>query len=137
MLLRLGRPGEAEPLLARCLEISDRLWPDGSTGHGADRRHATISLMGESLRDLGRFADAEPLLLKAWAHLNALAKPPALKRDHAVRLVKLYEAWDKAEPGRGHQANAARWKESLDALSAAIPPAEAPDATPRNPVAPR
>jgi serine/threonine protein kinase/tetratricopeptide (TPR) repeat protein len=115
MLLRLGRPGEAEPLLRDCLAISERLWPDGTAGPGPDRRHATFGLMGEALRDLGRFADAEPLLLKAWDHFKA-AKP-ALKRDHAARLLKLYEAWDKAEPGRGHQESAAEWKQVLDTLA--------------------
>jgi hypothetical protein len=30
-------------------------------------------------------------------------------------LVELYTAWDKSEPGKGHDARAAKWKATLDA----------------------
>lgn len=35
--------------------------------------------------------------------------------------MKLYESWDKAEPGKGHDAKAAEWKARLEAVT---PPAE-------------
>ncbi len=33
--------------------------------------------------------------------------------------MRLYEAWDKADPGKGYDAKAAQWKARLDALTPA------------------
>ena len=33
-------------------------------------------------------------------------------------LVKLYESWDAAEPGKGHDAKAAEWRAKLDEFNA-------------------
>lgn len=30
--------------------------------------------------------------------------------------MRLYEAWDKADPGKGYDAKAAQWQAKLDAL---------------------
>jgi hypothetical protein len=68
-----------------------------------------MSVMGEALAGLGRFREAEPLLLRAWDHL-------AERRDCAQRLVSLYEAWHTAEPGGGFDAKAAQWKGRLEEL---------------------
>jgi hypothetical protein len=38
------------------------------------------------------------------------------------RLVKLYEAWDAAEPGRGFDRKAVEWQEGLEEPGAASRP---------------
>lgn len=37
--------------------------------------------------------------------------------------VKLYESWDKAEPGKGYDVKAAEWKAKLDASTPPTEPA--------------
>ena len=35
---------------------------------------------------------------------------PSQKRDALERIIKLYESWDAAEPGKGYDAKAAEWR---------------------------
>ena len=35
------------------------------------------------------------------------------KREALERVIKLYEAWDAAEPGQGHTERAAEWRAKL------------------------
>jgi eukaryotic-like serine/threonine-protein kinase len=96
-LLVAGRPEEAEVELRRALEGRRRVVGAANP--------ATVQAMSElavALTATGRYGEAEALLLEAWA-----AKPSDSVRD---RLVKLYSAWASAEPGRGHDAQAADWK---------------------------
>ena len=56
------------------------------------------SLLGASLIALGRFDEAETVLLDARRDLDALARPPRGDLDATIRrLVQLYEAWGKHE----------------------------------------
>jgi serine/threonine-protein kinase len=63
------------------------------------------SLLGACLTDLGRYAEAEPLLTKGYAVLvkdkedGAKRAPDALKR-----LINLYTAWGKPEKAAEYQA---------------------------------
>ena len=36
------------------------------------------------------------------------------KRRALDRVVRLYESWEKAEPGKGHESKAAEWRARLD-----------------------
>ena len=36
------------------------------------------------------------------------------RREALARVVHLYEAWDKAKPGKGYDAKATEWKAKLD-----------------------
>jgi tetratricopeptide (TPR) repeat protein/tRNA A-37 threonylcarbamoyl transferase component Bud32 len=96
-LLAAGKPSEAEVELRRAVEGRRRVLGEANA--------ATVQAMSElalALTATGRYSEAEVLLLEAWK-----AKPSDAVRD---RLVKLYSAWAPAEPGRGHDAQAARWR---------------------------
>lgn len=63
-----------------------------------------------------RFAEAEKPQLEA-RDIIGRALPP----DHPIAgemsksLAQLYEAWDKAEPGKGYDAKAAEWRKKMAA----------------------
>lgn len=105
----------------------------------------TKSLLGEALLGQSRFGEAEPMLVSAYGELtkNPRGIPRAaeigmdLKYDALRRAVRLYEAWDAAEPGYGHDRKAAEWRARLKTWQPASRPAETPptdapvDAPPR------
>jgi hypothetical protein len=121
---------EAESLLRECLEIRVKTIPDDW------RVPNTRSMLGGAILacaelDPGltpsscanRLREAEPFLLDGYAGLkdNASVPTPAQiggfdrRREALERVVRLYEVWDKAEPGRGHDAKATEWRKRLDA----------------------
>ncbi len=89
--LELAResPRAAEPLLRRALDIQRRAFP------GNDTRVATTeSLLGGALVAVGRYPEAEPLLLHARGVLDqargrSAREAPATR----TRLARLYGAW--------------------------------------------
>jgi len=105
MLVALGRAhlgqGEAklaEPYLREAAEIRHKVLEGHWLTANAD------SLLGACLVEEGNYAQAEPLLLKAYHDLRAADSAPAVRRQQArERIVKLYEAWHKPE-------KAAQWK---------------------------
>jgi tetratricopeptide (TPR) repeat protein len=123
---------EAEPILHDCLQIRRKLFPDGHPRQWIT--YNTMSMLGESLVLQGKCADAEPLLLDAYRALkdDPRVPPPAppLRINVQLRLlgniVHLYEAWHKAEPGKGYDAKAAEWRAKLDASTPAPIPAPEP-----------
>jgi tetratricopeptide (TPR) repeat protein len=121
---------EAEPLLRECLEIRVKTIPDDwrvpntrSMLGGAILACAELDPALNSAARADRLREAEPLLLDGYAGLkdNASVPTPAQtggfdrRREALERVVRLYEVWDKAEPGRGHDAKAAEWRKRLDA----------------------
>ncbi len=72
--------------------------------------------LGQALFDLRRFAEAEAELVEA-ERVFGLARPSKAPRDEYPnclrKLVALYEAWDKDEPGKGMDAKAAMWRDRL------------------------
>jgi hypothetical protein len=74
--------------------------------------------LGSSLARLGRFRQAEPELLAAERVFAVVPGVAERHRKCVEALVTFYESWDKAEPGRGHDTQAAKWKTALDALEA-------------------
>jgi len=105
---------EAEELLRQCLEI--RKLAHGDT----DWRSAHVmSLLGASLAGQGKFDEAEPLLLDAYNQMKDNAETiPEYYRDDRIRqaldrIVKLYESWDAAEPGKGYADKAAEYRAML------------------------
>lgn len=92
-LLAQGQAAEAEPLAREALEIFRAKAP------GSWRIADAESVLGGCLADLGRFTEAEPLLLGSYAVLSreqeaagARAAPAALNR-----IIGLYTAWDRPE----------------------------------------
>jgi len=97
-----GEFTDAEQLLRVCLLTRQKELP---AEHWliADTR----SLLGEAVAGQRRFDEAEPLLLDAYAGLNAGREaPPANKREAAARIVRFYESWNKPEEAR-------EWREAL------------------------
>jgi tetratricopeptide (TPR) repeat protein len=104
------KPAEAELKLRECLNIRRKIQPDVWT------TFETESILGESLMDQKKFADAEPLLLSGYEGMQQRVDAiPSQVRPRVAkaleRVVKLYEAWGKAD-------RATRWKE-LQAAKAA------------------
>jgi tetratricopeptide (TPR) repeat protein len=86
-------PASAEPLLRQALQIRRRAFSE------SDWRIATArSLLGEALTSLGRYDEAERLLLEAKAALKDGPGPAGREaRSTAERLSALYKAWGRPE----------------------------------------
>jgi tetratricopeptide (TPR) repeat protein len=89
---------------------------------GAQDRYlgAFLLQLGRARQRVGLSAGAEPALLDAHQILTKSRGPThAATRDCTATLASFYEAWDKSEPGKGHDTQAAEWKAKLDAIDAA------------------
>lgn len=93
ILIKTGRPQEAEPVLREALAIREQ-----RSHRPIDVAFASGSL-GECLLTQKRYAEAEPLLVASYQTLKNIQVPqsPALKEAHD-RLIALYTAWDKPVP---------------------------------------
>ena len=104
-LLNQARWSEAEALLRECLAVLDKAAPDDW-----EHDHAK-SLLGGALLGQGRFAEAERLVVTGYEGMNAREKRiPVPMRSRllaaAMRVVQLYETWNKPD-------QAAAWKAKL------------------------
>ena len=94
-----------------CLAIREKAMPDDW------RRFWAMSLLGGSLRDQGKYVEAEPLLVAGYEGIKAReSKMPSAGKprllDAARGVVRLYKAWDKPELARS-------WSEKIS--PAALP----------------
>ena len=95
-------PSVAEPALRECLEIRQRVFPEGHR-----RTALASSALGEALTKLGRFQEAEPLLRGSLPVLQAIGGNQHGETRKAVnRIVELYEAWDRPEQAAVYRARA-------------------------------
>jgi tetratricopeptide (TPR) repeat protein len=92
---------DAEVILRECLEIRRRALPEGDW-----QIYDTMSVLGASLANQGRYSEAEPLLLHGQEGMHPPEAQNSSKRQAIERLVRLYDAWGKIE-----EAN--RWRERL------------------------
>jgi serine/threonine protein kinase/tetratricopeptide (TPR) repeat protein len=119
LLRAQGKPAEAEPLFREAIAGTER---------AEGRDHASTASfrlgLGQSLTDLGRFAHAESELLEAQRAQSAQDVTRSAPPQCFQALVTLYEAWDKSDPGRAHDAQAAVWKARLEASHGTCPPNE-------------
>ena len=104
---------EAESLLRECLLIRAKVLPDDWL------RFNSISQLGGALLGLGRFAEAEPLLVEGYEGMKsreARIPPPSKVRLHeaGTRLVQLYEA-------RGNLEKANEWRNRLGHVMSELP----------------
>ncbi len=119
LLLERHEPQAAEPLYREAVELYER-----TQGAGFWRTGIARSGLGRSLTALGRFATAERELLAGERILAAAQGVPAGRHAQSIAaLAVLYETWDKAEPGRGHAGEAAKWRQQGDAKESAPPAA--------------
>jgi tetratricopeptide (TPR) repeat protein len=102
-------------------------------GAGATPRAMGARLsLGGVLTRLGRFPEAEREILAVSHALGAghgswgAERVPGTIDACAPDLVRLYTAWDAAEPGKGYDAKAAHWRSlpGADAARGAGPPRE-------------
>ena len=110
-LLERGDGATAEPLLAELVRIQTKL-----CGPNDWRLAAARELEGHCLTMLGRFDEAEELLLQACEVLAKLPDAlPSAAREARENILALYAAWDAAEPGQGVAERAARWQTKFPA----------------------
>ncbi len=106
LLLDKSQYIEAEELAGEALAIWDK---KGETITAT--RWLTTSTRGGALTGLGRFAEAEPLLVGSFGAIKVRSDlSPAEKRRVLDRVVRLYDAWDAAEPGKDYAEKAAGWR---------------------------
>lgn len=114
VLAERGEHAEAVELFRQALDIP------GADARGGNGRHYQI-LLAESLIQLERFAEAEEILLAA-TDPGEPRQPRVLAQRLYNTLLNLYEAWDKAEPGKGYAEKAQPWRR----LSRDLPPRQRP-----------
>ncbi len=112
---RSGRHPEAIALLA---PIEAHVRNTAATRRARDTARY-LSALGAATYHVGesplRFQEAESRLLEAHASLaKALGERQRETLECVTRIVDLYVDWDKAEPGKGHDAKAAEWRAALD-----------------------
>jgi serine/threonine-protein kinase len=92
-MVYLGDPIGAESLLREGLALRERDLSDDNWALHFSRSH-----LAWCLSRLGRFEEAEPMLLKAYSRmLDQLGQDDSKTKQVASRLAELYEAWDKPD----------------------------------------
>ena len=99
------RAAEAEAPVA---ELDSALHADPKSDPAV--RATVLTRLGEIRLDLGRHAAAEAAMLESEQLRPEAQRKSKWATETASALAKLYDAWEKAEPGRGHAAQAARWR---------------------------
>lgn len=111
LLLEQGRWDEAEVYYREALEKRRRVL-------GEDHPSTLLSIyqLGNGMVRSGRYAEALPFI-EAYVAGNqrAFGAEHEKTRGALKQAVLLYEAWDKADPGRGHDLKAAEWKAKAEA----------------------
>lgn len=110
VLLQTDKPAQAEPVLAECLAIREKKLP------GTWREYNACALLGLALLQQGRYAEAEPLLVRGNEGIarlepeiphNTLVPP----RSALTWLIRLYREWGKPD-------QADLWTKKLEARGA-------------------
>jgi hypothetical protein len=143
-LLQIGKPAEAESVLRECLAMRTALARAANARPPQPSWHVaqSMSTLGESLigqaeddaaaieSRLAKLREAEPLVVDGYVTLEADPATPRGNdprvegggenrvREALARVIRLYETWEKIEPGKGHADKARQWCEK-----AAPPPA--------------
>ena len=103
--------GDAQVLLAP-LEAEAR---GAGTAYYKGPHARILRNLGVARTQLGQFAAAEADLLTARAAYMSNVLDAREMRKCAQAIVDLYDAWNRAEPGKGYAAKAAEWKRKLAA----------------------
>jgi non-specific serine/threonine protein kinase/serine/threonine-protein kinase len=101
VLVRQGRFVEA-------LDVLEPVESDARRAFGDPRRMTRLlTSIGIARAELGRHAAAEASLLEAYRLGSRDAVMRRSANESRAALLRLYEAWDRVEPGQGHAARAA------------------------------
>jgi tetratricopeptide (TPR) repeat protein/predicted Ser/Thr protein kinase len=126
LLLDRGDLAAAEPLMREALDMCRKVLPPGHWDIGN-----SANGLGSCLTRMNRFAEAEPALLEANGILRAAqGAPPDRLPENIWNLIRLYDAWDAAEPGQGHDQQAAVWRAKRAEWQASTQPATATTSAP-------
>ncbi|MEL7473836.1 MAG: tetratricopeptide repeat protein [Planctomycetota bacterium] len=105
------RHNEAIAYLERALRGARVAHPDDFPGTAF-----ILGWYGSCLRDVGRFADAEPMLVESRAIIvRAMGESHPIASQMALGLAMLYDSWHADEPDAGHNINAAEGRSRIDA----------------------
>jgi eukaryotic-like serine/threonine-protein kinase len=105
------RPAEAEALYCEALAGNEKITGIASLPTAIIRHDFAQFLQAE-----GRFADAEALFLGAQGEIERSASASSSYHVSILRnLIEVYEAWNAAEPSRGHDLKAQEVREKLRA----------------------
>jgi hypothetical protein len=118
LLLDQGRLAEAVAMLA---PVEDKFRKAFTDSH-AFRVARLLTHLGRARAGLAKdpagIALAEANLLEAHGiFIKTPGHMPKDTRDCAQALADFYAAWDKADPGKGHDTKAAKWKAELEAMN--------------------
>ncbi len=105
-LVGLGRAGDALPLLQKALAGQERRF-----GKESLPTTLTRTALGEALTELDRFVEAESQFLTTERVLASSNHPFNISIHRHI--AEMYEAWDKAEPGKGYGAKGREYRERL------------------------
>ncbi len=115
LLNSMGKPEEAVALMSPAEAAARQTF----TGGNIRRLGPFLLTLGQSRAATGSFLEAEADLNEAFAILNGLEKVKVKDRVKALAaLIDLQDAWHAAEPGAGHDENAAEWRARLEELQA-------------------
>jgi len=118
-LVNKGRHAEAERLLVPVVAAVRKAFAVSQPIQLA----IFLKMLGQARSGQGKFAVAEPDLIEAEAIFDrtGTSDDTKAKRKCIQALVDLYQAWDKAEQGKGHAAQATDWAKRLETLDATGP----------------
>jgi hypothetical protein len=118
ILIRRGKLAETEQLLAPIEPVARKTL----TGNNAFWFGTLLMHLGQARAGQAQHAPAEANLLEAEQILRLphVAEEPDDLRNCIQSLVDLYTAWNKAEPGKGHDAQAAQWQQQLVSMKANV-----------------
>lgn len=88
------------------------------------------NLMGAILAGLGRYSEAESLLVESASALKKGKLALRVRQIVYQRFIRLYQSWHAAEPGQGYDAKAAEWRAKLAEFEASREPADAAEEQP-------
>ena len=89
------------------------------TGDNERAVAAFLVNLGKARTGLGKYSSAEPNLLEAeQIYVRVRGETSSDTRECWKALANLYAEWNKAEPGKGHDAKAGEWKQRLAASQA-------------------
>jgi non-specific serine/threonine protein kinase/serine/threonine-protein kinase len=118
LLNAMGRHEEARTLLEQGEPAARRAW----TGPNAKWLGNYLAKLGEARTGVGEYTGAESTLLEAHGLLVAGFGEKHKRTLKCIeRLTRLYDAWHAAEPGAGHDAQAAAWRAKLPPTPAMQP----------------
>jgi hypothetical protein len=84
------------------------------TGPNASRLGTTLYQLGKARTGLKEYASAETTLLEAHAIYEKSVGPSHPETRVCIKaIIELYQQWNTAEPGKGYDAKADKWRKKL------------------------